>query len=228
MSYLKNTAEVWKKKYKSDNVEGHVFRVFGRYLKNELSKLNRDTICALDYGCGEGAALEYLKNQDLSVYGVDISEVAISVCKDKMSDIADNFKVIEPEPKIKDCFFNQSFDLVISIQALYYMNNSDLEIRLQSIYEQMNPGGIIYVSMVGTKCYWYKNSVPMEDGSRLVSFNNGRYKMSDHCMTFTDDESSLVKKFHMFEKLHVGYYDAVYLENEGSEFHYTYIGRKPL
>ena len=138
----------------------------------------------------------------------------------------EHFSVISPSPKKDDNFFGKQFDLVISMQVLYYLNDTDLETRLQSLYNQMNTGAYIYVSMVGEQCYWYDNSTAAEDGVRLVEFNNGRYQMDSHCMSFIKDKEQLIEKFSLFEKLHVGFYDAQYLESEGSEYHYTFIGRK--
>jgi len=97
---------------------------------------------------------------------------------------------------------------------------------LQSIYNQMRPGALIYVSMVGEQCYWFKNSSPAEGGTRLVRFENDRYTHDDHHMAFTASREQLLEKFTLFETLHIGYYDAQYLESEGSEFHYTFIGKK--
>ena len=226
MSYLEKTAEVWQADYPSENVESHIFRAYGRFIKKELEKNCQGQPKVLDYGCGEGAALTYFKRQGLDVYGVDVSRVAIESCQQKMADCADHFKVIEAKPQENDDFFGEQFDLVVSMQVLYYMDDLDLATRLQSLYNQMKPGALIYVSMVGEQCYWYNKSKPSENGARLVEFNNGRYQMDEHQMAFTHDKEHLLEKFKLFEKLHIGYYDAQYLESEGSEFHYTFIGRK--
>ncbi len=50
--------------------------------------------------------------------------------------------------------------------------------------------------------------------------------MQDYFVNFMESEQELLDKFHMFEKIHVGFYDAVYREDEGSDHHYTFVGRK--
>ena len=227
MSYLDKTAQVWQADYPSENVESHVFRAYGRVIKKELMELCDHQPKMLDYGCGEGAALKYFHNQGLDVYGVDVSKVAIESCKQKMPDLASHFKVIDPHPQKEDSFFGETFDFIMSMQVLYYMDDVDLQTRLVSLFNQLKPGGLIYVTMVAEKCYWFENSVPAENGARLVSFNSERYQMDEHHMAFTRDEAHLLEKFSLFEKMHVGYYDAKYVDNEGSELHYTFIGRKP-
>lgn len=228
MSYLDKTAQVWQAEYPSENVESHVFRAYGRVLKKELAMLCDKQPKVLDYGCGEGAALAFFQRQGLDVYGVDVSRAAIQSCQKKMPDMEDHFRVISPKPTVKDDFFGVKFDFIQSMQVLYYMDDIDLSIRLESLYEQLNPGGLIYISMVSEQCYWFENSEPAANGARLVKFDNGRYKMTEHHMAFTRDEAHLLEKFNKFEKLHIGYYDAKYLESEGSELHYTFIGRKPI
>ena len=55
--------------------------------------------------------------------------------------------------------------------------------------------------------------------------NTSRLKTRDYYMTFTASEEDLIRKFSMFKKRHVGYYDACYREDEGSEFHWIFIGQ---
>lgn len=226
MSYLEQTSNVWQNPYPSANVESHTFRAYGRFFKDRLQSLTKARPKVLDFGCGEGAALSYFSDQGLDVYGVDVSESSISVCQEKLPNCSDHFKVIPPAPNLDDDFFGCKFDFVVSMQVLYYMNRTDLKTRLENLYGQMNDGAYFYASMVGKQCYWYENSTPAEGGARLVKFEKDRYKMDPHCMLFMEGKEDLLETFSMFKKVHVGYYDAVYLENEGSEYHYTFIGQK--
>jgi SAM-dependent methyltransferase len=223
--YLKANYDYWQKGYTADNVESFVFRVFGRILKPEigLSGENREKL--LDFGCGTGAALSFFDRNGFDVYGIDISKVDINRCKDRMPHISDHFAVVEPAPKEDDVFFGGNFDLVTAIQSLYYYSNDDLRKRLNSLKKQMKPGAVIYATMMGSKCWYYNNSADYGDGLREVNIDTQRLKIKDYFVNFTHSEEDLLHKFSMFERIHVGYYDAHYIETEGSDFHWTFIGR---
>jgi len=119
------------------------------------------------------------------------------------------------------------YDIVIAIQSLYYFSDADLKVRLNSTYKQMKKGAIIYATMMGTKCDWFfDNSTDYKEGLRKVDFSTTRLQVKDYFVNFTENEGDLLKKFEMFKKIHIGYYDAKYREDEGSDFHYTFIGQK--
>jgi hypothetical protein len=88
----------------------------------------------------------------------------------------------------------------------------------------MKPGAIIYATMMGSKCWYFDNSSEYKDGLREVNINMNRLKVKGYFVNFTHSEEDLVRKFSMFKKIHVGYYDANYIETEGSDFHWIFIG----
>ena len=91
----------------------------------------------------------------------------------------------------------------------------------------MKKGAYIYASMMGTRADWvYNSSTEFEDGIRRVNISTQRLKVNNMFINFTENEKDLLSKFPMFKKIHVGYYDAQYREDEGSDFHYTFIGQK--
>ena len=226
-NYLKGNDAYWQQGYEGENVESFVFRVYGRILKHELGLSGQNGERMLDFGCGDGAALAFFNRKGFDVYGVDISRSAIEGCRKRMPHLADHFEVIDPKPSPNDRFFHGGggYDLVTGIQSLYLLNPQDLEVRLLSLKEQMKPGGVIYATMMGTKCWYYEHSRPCSNGMRVVDFKTSRQECHDYYVTFTESEEDLIRKFSMFKKRHVGYYDACYREDEGSDFHWTFIGQ---
>ena len=71
----------------------------------------------------------------------------------------------------------------------------------------------------------YEHSQPYKNGLRKVAFSLPRLQVSDYYVNFTHSEDELIDRFSMFEKVHVGFYDAKYREDEGGSFHYTFVGR---
>ena len=227
MNYLQSNYSYWQQGYEAENVESFVFRVYGRVFKAQFGIDGSKGEKLLDFGCGSGAALKFFQKKGFDVFGVDISEVDIQRCKDRMPEISDHFAVINPRPKAEDVFFGGGYDVVIAIQSLYYFSDSDLKIRLDSIYNQMKKGGLIYATMMGTGCDWFfENSVKYRDGLRKVDFSTTRLNVRDYFVNFTENKEDLLNKFKMFRKAHIGYYDSKYREDEGSDFHYTFIGIK--
>lgn len=226
--YLQGNHDYWQQGYEAENVESFVFRPYGRILKAELGLDGSRHERLLDFGCGSGASLQFFKRKGFDVYGVDIAVPDIERCQRRMPDCADHFAVIDPKPSAGTVFFGGNFDIIMGIQAFYYFPTDDFQALMQSIYNQLRPGGIIWATMIGTKCWYYENSVDAGNGLREVRFQRPRVSVDRYFIQFTSSEEDLLAKFHLFEKVHVGYYDACYHEDEGSDFHYFFIGRKPL
>lgn len=227
MDYFKANYDYWKKGYEAENVESQVFRVYGRIFKAQLGIDGSKGEKLLDFGCGAGANLEFFHKKGFDVYGVDISPIDIERCQARMPEIASHFKVIDPKPKLEDIFWRGEYDVVIGIQSLFYYTDTDFKIRLQSLYSQMKKGSIIYATMIASKADWYfKNAVELGDGLWKTDFCTERIKVENYFQNFTFDEKDLVDKFNLFKKIHVGYYQFRYREDEGNEFFYTYVGVK--
>lgn len=69
----------------------------------------------LDIGCGDGLLLEYLKNTGLAVKGVDISSMAIDICKGRGLDCS-YVDITERLP-----FKDNSYDNVLLIDVLEHL-----------------------------------------------------------------------------------------------------------
>jgi SAM-dependent methyltransferase len=219
--------------YDAPNTETYVFRAYGRIFKFELGLDGSGKENLLDFGCGPGGNTKFYHQKGFTVYGVDLSEIDIKRCKERMPAVASNFKIVKPEPTQNDVFFpGVNFKIITAFQALYYYSHKDLETRLKSLYKQMDNGGIIYATMMHQSCWYWDMSEPFDDGLRLVKLNRVNDKnrpgliTSNHYINFVKDEEDLKKKFHMFKPLHIGYYDSVYRNDERSEKHLTFIGIK--
>ena len=232
--YLNYNKNYWSQGvFDAPNPETYVFRAYGRIFKFELGLDGSGKENLLDFGCGPGGNTNFYHSKGFTVYGVDLSEIDIKRCKERMPAVANNFKIVRPEPSENDIFFpGISFKIITAFQSIYFYTNKDLETRLKSLYNQMDNGGIIYATMMHQSCWYYDMSEPFEDGLRLVKLNRVNDKnrpgltTNDHYINFVKDEDDLKKKFHMFKPLHIGYYDGVYRNDERSEKHLTFIGIK--
>ena len=215
----------WQKKYSAPNVEGFVFRFYNKLLKHHIKNKK---IKILDFGCGEGANLDYFYKQlNFEPYGVDISNISIKVCKRKFKKIKNNFKLInfKPEYPPKLFFKNQKYDIITAIQSLYYLDNHNLELALKNIEYNLNEGGFVFFTMVSRKSYfWSKlsNKKTLSNGMTKVDLGNKNINY----FNFIKNKSDLIKKFKLFKKLNVGFYDYSLIDINESTFHYTFFGKK--
>jgi SAM-dependent methyltransferase len=221
----------WDREYYSPNVEGFIFRLKPKLLDLYIKKKK---IRVLDYGCGEGSNIKYLiDNYQYDGYGVDISKKSIAICKKKIN--LNNFKLINFEVSEKDKFFNKKFDLILSVQVLYYLSKSDLNKRLISFKKMLNPNGYVFFTMKSTKSiYWkyYSNKKSDKEDLTLVDLTKDRnYKKRQkqitykHYINFTKSEADLKRKFKLFKPIHIGFYDGSNLSTDQSGYHYTFFGR---
>jgi cyclopropane fatty-acyl-phospholipid synthase-like methyltransferase len=182
----------------------------------------------LDFGCGQGAAVEFFNRQGFQSFGVDISTTDLSVARARYPEIRSRFAKIDSKPDINDRFFDIDFDVIIAIQSLYYYSDEDLKIRMESIYKMLEPNGVFYATMMGTKNeQYYKNSDPYQDGLRQVNFETNRdLAVEDYYVNFTDSEDELMDKFDMFEPNNIGFYSAKWRSDELKGHHYTFVGTK--
>ncbi len=225
--YLSCNDQYWSNGYAAENVESFVFRPYGRILKYEFGLDGTHAERLLDFGCGQGAALQFFHSKGFDVHGVDISQTDIAHCRNLMPEIADQFRVVDADkPSPTDEFCGGSFDVITGIQSLYYYSDEDMANRLESLYHMMKPGGVIYATMIGEGHYLYDHSTEHKDGLRLVEFQSDRLSVDNYFINFTKSKEQLAERFHLWEKKHIGFYDAEYREGEGRSFHFTFVGQK--
>ena len=236
--YLKKNLSFWDRKYTSPNVESFIFRLKSVLLDKFIKFYKYQNYKILDFGCGEGANVMFFnKKYGFIPYGVDISSASINVCKKKTKKFKKNFKIIDPKPSEKLNLFNEKFDLVIAIQSLYYMSDKDLQICLKCLYNHLKPGGMIFASMMGIKnnSYYniFSNKKKNSDGLTLVDLRTDKFYKKrqkgntySHYINFIKNKEELERKFKIFKKKAIGFYDGDYESLNSSLFHYTYLGKK--
>lgn len=227
MNYLQKNKEYWEKGYPAVNVDHPVFRFYGRILRPEF-KMGGAFERLLDFGCGQGAAVNFFSMNGFDARGVDISESDIAAAKIRYPHIASNFSVCNPDPEKNEYYgFQEDVSVVTAIQSLYYFNNTDFEVAMKKIYSMMKKGGVFYATMMGVQSKeFFENSSEYGDGLRVVNFKNKRVDVKEYYMSFIEDEEQMKRKFSLFRPLHIGYYCAKLRADEGDGFHFTFCGVK--
>lgn len=124
-----------------------ILDLLDKYLDNSSKKI-------LDIGCGAGTLSFYMANKSNSIYGIDISNSAVSACikSAKILGLAEKtlFKVMDFPYKIP----NGKFDLVVVFEVLEHLKDDDL--ALKKIFMRLKRGGIVIISTPSKNAPMYK------------------------------------------------------------------------
>jgi len=222
--YLVKNQNYWNSGYFAPNVESYIFRFYGYFLKpNKITGRKK----ILDFGCGQGSAVNYFNKLGYNAIGVDISKTDLENARKFYKKFKKKFIQVDPDPSIQNYYgFKNNIDVVVAAQSLYFFKSSDLRICLNKIKSSMRKGGIIFATMQSPKHYYFKNAKKYEDGLYEVKLKNKRVNVSSHYINYTMSKKDLLKKFDMFQPIEIGYYDMGLTKNEPQTHHYTFIGRK--
>src|SRR5712692_8179881 len=110
-NYLETNAQYWSDVYDAPNVESFIFRFYGRILKFDYGIDGSQHERLLDFGCGQGGALNFFDKLGFNCFGVDIAANDISAAQRHMSHIANQLMVIDPKPDEENIFFGGGFDV---------------------------------------------------------------------------------------------------------------------
>jgi SAM-dependent methyltransferase len=227
MDYLAANKAYWERGYNAPNVEPAVFRFYGRILKPDFG-LQGSGETVVDFGCGQGAAVNFFQTQGFDAYGCDISETDIAAAQIRYPHIARKLSVCDPDPR-KVSFYGapENVRVLIGIQSFYYFSDTDFAVAMDKLYAAMAPRGVFFATMMGERYdKFFNNSEPAHDGLRRVNFKTARYEVKDYYISFIKDEEHLKRKFSMFKPVHIGHYEQQLRADDGTGFHWTFCGVK--
>lgn len=221
-------SEIYEQKYRlgygHHYPESHIIRIYERFLKQRFA--NGSQLKVLDFGCGTGANLIFFKDKGFDVYGCDVSPTAIDICKRNKAFNKNQFAVCNEIPNLVDLFGSTRFDLILSNQTLYYLNDELLDQFTEQAYALTNPGGFIVTTMMA-KSHWFFSKIFSEGNSlQKVDLSNTRFNQLS-LINFKEKED-LEELFIPFQKCLIGFYTLDMLPEEGPSDHWIYIGEKNL
>jgi len=220
------TVKGYEKKYNEgyglEYPDGHVIRFCTQVLDWELDKF-KDKGNVFDYGCSIGTHLKYFSDRGWTPFGVDINAIGIEKAKKLLPEYKDNFHVIDPVPDLTK-LYDVKFDVIITNQVLYYLNDEDIHNVVNQFYDMMPKGGVFFATMMSRKNYYhnYVQSISIDGLSEVVLTD----RVHDTTYINFKEKVELEELFKPFKKLHIGYYDRQIIEDEGSNEHWIYIGVK--
>jgi 2-polyprenyl-3-methyl-5-hydroxy-6-metoxy-1,4-benzoquinol methylase len=202
--------------------ESHIVRFNHAVLRYQLNLTGGNL---LDFGCGNGIHAKWFSEiGEWTPFGCDTSKTAIKIARSNNQKFTDNFYVCSPYESLPEKYHN-FFDLIICNQVLYYFDEIGLERIIDELFICLKPGGVIFASMMPKENYLYKKSHPIVDSKMRKVIVKGR--VQDVTLINFKTKSEMLHDFKKFEKLHIGYYDSVIREDDGSIMHLTFSGIRP-
>jgi SAM-dependent methyltransferase len=117
----------------------------------------------LDYGFGTGANLIFLARRGFELYGAEVSQSALDIVQKKLGaeKLQADLRIIHDN---KVPFDDNSFDVVIAWQVLYYNTWETLHEAVREINRVLRPGGIFIGTMAAPGDVSQVNSKPLGNG----------------------------------------------------------------
>lgn len=130
-----------------------VIRFVAKYVRKRLGFDNYEVIRevkrVLDLGCGHGRHVIMFAEQGYEVFGIDISEVAISFAREWVqrlqlhADLRVGTVVTLP-------YDNEFFDLVVSHGVLDHVYAEEAEKAVEEVHRVLRSNGLFYVDLIST------------------------------------------------------------------------------
>lgn len=157
-----NNIKVWEKIYNQASEvmqypDDILVRISHRLLNPQTHPL------LLDYGFGSGSNMIHFINKGYQVAGVEVSESAIQNVYRRLNENQrqTELKLIQDNGLIP--FENETFDVVLAWQVLYYNDWEHFNIALEEINRVLKPGGIFIGTMGAPGDFSHTHSVHLGD-----------------------------------------------------------------
>jgi len=100
--------------------------------------------CVLDVGCGNGYVLSHYAKQGAEVFGVDITQTALDLCKRRfeLSGLNGRFQITDGDTLT---FSDNQFDIVCSMGVLHHIENPRPMVK--EMERVLKPGGKVIVML---------------------------------------------------------------------------------
>jgi SAM-dependent methyltransferase len=222
-------SKAWSKVYETTDfgnkypTDGLV-SLYYHFIKERLAGLPHP-IKVLDFACSHGANAKFFVDLGFEVYGIDVSEKAVSYCVQEQGFDCKRFAVcdvLEEDVWISEMF--GKFDLIVASECLYYFSQNDFYRLLDKFHECMEEGALIYANMHTWNHQLYREYQeikPNDEG--MVEIKTSGTAELPLWVKIVEDKEEMRRLFHCFEEV-ATVRSMLELESENETLHF--IGRK--
>jgi len=168
----------------------YLLTVLAQYKPEDLKKLR-----IIDYGCGPGNMLSFLKDRVDEISGLDISRSALDLCKKRAQENHIRFHDVEGD--MRDFISASPFDLIISTNSVLPRRREDVPKIFRGMERNLKDGGRLlmilpsYDTCLALVDYWAEYYRRLSNDETYVlrciaAFRDAK-KMDDETLSFADD-----------------------------------------
>ncbi len=217
---MKSTTDIWNEFFNHDGggentlrqrVNKWPFEYLVKYINlNSINQLSNRR--SLDVGFGDGANMLMSEKEGFESYGVEVSQNALNnFCRNNINttckaSLFDSEKVILP-------FDSSTFDLVFSLQALYY--NTDFKKIVKEIYRVMKSEGYFFATFFSPNHWYFQYSKDIGNGLREWDTNFPTKYLRGAKLKYFDEKDELKAYFADFDSVRIDDFSTNFL---GIEF----------
>lgn len=137
----------------------------------------------------------------------------------------EKFKIHNASNSILNLFPGIKFNVIVSNQVLYYLDDDNLKNRLTEIDELLAEGGYVFLTMMGKLNAYYQDAIPINKENQDIRAVSLKGRVNEKTIiNFINNEDHLKSKFNQFKPVFSGYYDCT--DRSGSGHHFQFIGKK--
>jgi ubiquinone/menaquinone biosynthesis C-methylase UbiE len=188
-----------------------VVRIFLSNYKNLFFNKNKNDK-VLDLAIGDGRNTFFLYEQDLDVYGVEISQDILNIFFEKFKTIKEfNQKKFLVGRNNNLPFSSNFFDILLGCHVIYYCDkNTSVDDNINEIQRVIRPGGWFIASFLNKKSYLLKNSEKVFKDHFICNNDPYNNRIGQLLYCPNDKENLKIKLSRFFENFSFGIADNNY------------------
>jgi len=141
-----------------------------QFVSRNYYKLDRPKINLLEIGCGPGANIWFMAREGFKVTGIDGSETAIKIAKEKLRKDALDAQLVVGDI-VSMPFKDQEFDGIVDNECLYANNEQNSILILSEISRLLKDGGLFYSRTFSNEMFIAQNR--NENNFEFSNINEG-------------------------------------------------------